>query len=458
MSHSFYIKDVADASLSATLAALPFDDLVVDAQDDAGGWPELAHVYQDNVSVRAIETAMEDGTLQVRIMANSSPDDFALAAAITEQVASVHDRPIEPEDNSEMPLEQWRSEYGGEWQKEQSTAYLQMLVNMYRDPEREGVLRMWGTPRELHVGPRMMDELLEDPQNFSAAFFERFRRLNYLDREDVFLPSLMAARQEETGKQAVFSVLSEGVPTALSSAAAFVVLNHGDADNEADGDGQTIVTFDAFAEIAGDALTWLGDGLALTPAIEGEAWTALLRAARVHNVGLFDRPELLRDPEEGEHGSADGDDGGLGISADHWEIVAHAPIAVFLLTAGADGTVDKKEIDAFRKKLVEGVAAVGQSEIMAAALMKAATSMDQRLMDLGKQSPENMARLIAASRQVVANGAGAEQAERYATGLYAIAEAVASASGGFFGFGSKIGKEERVVLDGLRRLLQIDAG
>ena len=60
MSHSFYIENVGSASLKDTLAALPYEDLVVDTDVADQGWPAIAHVYQDKVSVRAIETAMED--------------------------------------------------------------------------------------------------------------------------------------------------------------------------------------------------------------------------------------------------------------------------------------------------------------------------------------------------------------------------------------------------------------
>ena len=461
MSHSFYIGNVGDASLSQTLEALPFDDLIVEPQNPNGGWPEIAHVYQDGVSVRAIETAMEGDRLQVRIMAYSSPDDFALAAAITDQVASQFGKEIEPEDNESMSVDRWREEYGLEWQREQAKTYLQMLVSMYTSDRHDGVLRMWGTRQEFLVGPRVMDPLLADPDNFSKNFFERVRRLNYLEREDVFGPSLLAAREEGSGKQAVFCVLGEDVPTALSSQAAFVVLNHAGLGSEREDDGQTTLTFDDFADIAGDSLTWLGDGVALTPAYQGDAWQTIIDAAKTKQTGFFDRPELLRDPSEDEgNGSASpaGDDAApFGISNEHWELLAHSVIAVFLIIAGADGTVDKKEVQAFQKNLLAGVLGVGECEIIPVAFMKAAEGLEQRLSEISQMGGENIAGLVAASRQIVEAGAGAEKAAVFAKALYDMAESIAMASGGgFLGMGSKVGKEEKVVLNGLRQLLQLD--
>ncbi len=458
MSHSFYIHDVGNASLRKTLDAIPFDNLVVDAEHGDEGWPQLAHVFQDNVSVRSIETAMDDSTLQVRIMANSSPDDFRLASAIVEQVAGAFDKPVEPEDNEAMPLQRFREEYGAKWQESQAKTYLQMLVGMYRDGAAEGgVLRMWGTRREFHAGPRVMEPLLRDPENFSKNFFDRFRRLNYLDRQDVYVANLMAASEKGTGRQAVFSVLGQDVPTALSSQAKFVVMNHRGPDGGDEDAGQTIIPFDDFAEIAAESLTWLGDSMAVTPAYSPEAWQALLASASSHAIGFFDRPDLLENSADAEDDHGADSIGPHGIAEAHWEILAHAPLAVFMVVAGADGEVDKKEIAAFQKKLVEGVVGASDSAIMQLALVRASSDLEQRLGNLSQQKPDDLARLIASSRQVVSAGAGADEAAAYATALYAIGEAVASASGGgLFGFGSKIGKEERAVLDGIRTLLQLD--
>lgn len=459
MSHSFYIAGVAEASLSETLKALPFEDLVVEPKEHDGGWPDIAHVFQDNVSVRAVETAMSGDTLQVRIMAHSSPDDFALAAAITDHIASKYGKQVKPEDNESMPVERWREEYGPEWQRELAETYMQMLVSGYKNPER-GAMKMWGTRTEFHVGPRLMEPLLADPDSFSTNFFDRVRRLNYLDKEDVFGPSLLAAGQEGTSKQAVFSVLGEDVMTALSSQATFIILRHGGLGSTNDDDGQTIVTFEDFVEIAGDSLTWLGDGVALTPNYKGTEWQAILDAAKQKATGLFDHPELLSDAEESNDGSATevGDDLLFGIDDKLWDIIAQSVVAVFVLTAGADGKIDKKEITAFQKKLVEGLVGVVEGEIMAIAAVKTATTLEERLSTLGQLSPEDIAGSIVLARQIVETAVGEEKATTFAKALYDMAESVAEASGGgFLGMGSKIGKEEKVVLGGIRQLLGLDS-
>ncbi|MDJ0939145.1 MAG: hypothetical protein QNJ00_05235 [Woeseiaceae bacterium] len=453
MSHSFYIDGVGDASLEDTLAALPFDDLVV-LEDFNGGWPDIAHIYQDNVSVRSVETAMEDGRLQVRIMANSSPDDFRLAAAIVDHVAGKYGKDIDPEDNETMSLAEWREAYGEDWQENQAKTYLQMLVSMYQGERHDGNLTMWGTRQQIEVGPRLMEPLLAEPETFSKNFFDRFRRLNYLDREDVFGPSLLAARDEQTGKQAVFSVLGDEAATALSSQAAFVVLTHDDPAEE-DGRGRTILTFDDFASIAGDSITWLGDAVAVTPPYSGEAWQALVAAAQEKKTDLFDHPELLRDSSELTSVDDDAADT-LGIPNEFWGIIAHSVVATFFVVAAADGNIDKGELEAFQKSLMLGAVGMGGSNVMQRATMQAAMGFEETLKDLVNREADALAQIIAGARQVVAVHLGDEEAALFAEALIAMAESIASASGGgFLGLGSKISAEERQVLDGLRTLLQL---
>ena len=67
-----------------------------------------------------------------------------------------------------------------------------------------------------------------------------------------------------------------------------------------------------------------------------------------------------------------------------------------------------------------------------------------------------MAALLVAARQVVDEAAGRGEGHRFAHACHTLGESVASASGGgFLGFGNKISAEERIVLDGLKKLLRL---
>jgi hypothetical protein len=451
VSHSFYVRRVPEASLKDALAGLAMPDLVVDCEVPERGWPALARVYQDRVSVRSVETSLEGGDLQVRILAASSPDDFALAARIVDGVAARHGVQVESEDSEPLPLEEWRARYGPDWQREQCRGLLGMVASTYQ--RNKGTMRMFGTRAEFLAGPRVMEPLLADPASFPERFFAAFRRRNYLEHEDVYGPRLMRVRPKSGGKDAIVAVLGPGVPTALSTEAGFVVLT--------DLKESLNVPFDEVVRAAGDTLTWIDDGTALTPAYAPEAWQKLVAAARPAAVADFaERPDLLRDPEPPATTPADAappaeeprDE--LGLTERQWVAITAAPVVVFLMVAAADGKVDSREIQAFGKKLLESLE--GGSRIMKGAAMRAAPNLDALIQGLAGRGLEGLAAIVVAARQIVDETAGRGEGHRFARACYALGESVASASGGgLFGFGNKIGAEERAILDGLKKLLRL---
>jgi hypothetical protein len=449
MSHSFYIRDVGDADLRATLNALPFDNLAVDAGQDGGSaWPSPAHIFQDGVSVRCVETNLDNGTLQVRIMAASSLDDFKLAMAIVEHVAQSSGKLVEPEDNEPLTLDQLREQYGEQWQRDTARSYLQSMISMHKRHE-DAVGSIWGTRREFKMGPRLFGELLQEPATFAKNFFAKVRRLNYLEQEDIFIANLQAMANEKIGKQAVFAVVTENVDTAIDTRARFICLQ---SDSLTGNDSKPpIITFAEFESALGDGLTWLGDGMVIVPALSGERWSALIRSAGAQTVDVFSEDSLL---EEIEAPSTPDNGTDSGISAEQWDLIAYAPVGVFLLVAGADGNVDKKEIGAFQKGLVGGVLGASNSEIMQQALLHVSKDLDDRLDVLTRQSGEAIAKMLFTAQQYVRAGAGPEAAQLFSNALCSLGEQVANASGGgFLGLGSKIGKEEKAILSQIRHIL-----
>ena len=456
MSFSFYVRRVPEVSLKDTLAAVAIPNLVVDCDVPKQGWPALAHIHQDRVSVRSIETAFEKGSLQVRIMSASSLDDYSLAAALVDAVATRHGVQVESEDSEPLPLTDWRARYGAEWQQEQCDALLDMVVRMYQKDKQ--TMRMFGTRAEFQVGRRVMEPLLLDPANLRERFFAAFRRRNYLEHEDVYGPSLMRVSVKPSGKDALLAVLGPGVVTALSTEAGFVVLT--------DQKESLNLPFDDFVAAAGDALTWIDDGTALTPSYAPEAWQRLVAAARPKAVKDFaERPDLLREPEAKTQANAatttttttttaDEPKGELGLTESQWTAIAAAPVIVFMLVAAADGQVDARELSAFGKKLTESLASPGR--VMKGAVTRALPNLAFLTEKLAESGVERMAGLLVAARQMVDETVGRGEGHRFASALYALGESVASASGGgFFGLGNKISAEERVILGGLKELLRI---
>lgn len=146
-----------------------------------------------------------------------------------------------------------------------------------------------------------------------------------------------------------------------------------------------------------------------------------------------------------------------GFSAEQWAELRDAPLAVFFMVAAADGDIDEKEIKAFEKLFKESG--------------KYPSVLMQRVMsELTPHAPQGQAllrdfleRYTAGSffapiyfiglNRLLDSNTEPHLAAAFKQDLLAFGTAVASSSGGFLGFGSKISKEEKTVLGIIEALL-----
>lgn len=147
-----------------------------------------------------------------------------------------------------------------------------------------------------------------------------------------------------------------------------------------------------------------------------------------------------------------------GMSTQEWAHVRDAPLAVFFMVAGADGAVDKKEIEA------------------AAALFKESgkypSVLMQRVMsELTPHTPQGQAlwadfmqryasddfsgvMYMVSLKMLLSQMADKALATAFTDDLLAFGHAVASSSGGgFLGFGAKISKQEKAMLAAITHTL-----
>ena len=139
------------------------------------------------------------------------------------------------------------------------------------------------------------------------------------------------------------------------------------------------------------------------------------------------------------------------MTADDWASLAKAPCMVFLMVAGADGSIDQKEMAVFGKilghhhkipiSIVQKVLGITQNNIQ---------GLIEELTQSGRPPVMELMYVSALLR----SGKLSEQdARNFGEFLYALGEAVASASGGFLGLGSKINKQEAEVLKTIKALV-----
>lgn len=130
-----------------------------------------------------------------------------------------------------------------------------------------------------------------------------------------------------------------------------------------------------------------------------------------------------------------------------------SPNICFLLVSGIDGDIDKKETEAFMKALKGATEHLNPlvRKVFVAAASRFGEDL-QEMMQLG-QSAMVVLPLRLAECRAHANKNFPEHADEFFRVLIEMSTSIASASGGFLGFGNSISKAERAALDLIESLL-----
>jgi uncharacterized tellurite resistance protein B-like protein len=450
MSHAFSVSGVAGLSQSQLFERTGYSDIkLLDGYQNPveDKWTEgITYAYRDSVSVRPVEIAFENGSLTTRIFAGSSPDDYRLALKLIEVVSELAGgKKIEPEDNSPMTPPEIHTTYDEKWIAEHSKSTLTMLINsIIKHSDTEA--KLTGVHREVKIGKTFLNQLLKDKENFHKEFYRRVRRLNFIDSEDIFLGSNMVIENQEGTRKARIAAYTEGVPSLLWNNKSFTTLV---SDDDLNGNGdkeQPVITMSALAELLGDEAVWLSNEFLLLPALQGEAWADMIsRAKSIHIDDIFGH-ELAEEVEASSDQTQ--------LSEKELAVLTYAPLLVFFTVAGADGSIDKKEMQAFQKALANGIKT--DSELMANVLVRLIAHFEQLLTSLTSKEVE-MSEATAAVLSVLNSSLPEDEAIKFKKSMLNIGKKVAEASGGFLGiFGSKISKEEQAALDALSNLLGVE--
>ena len=123
------------------------------------------------------------------------------------------------------------------------------------------------------------------------------------------------------------------------------------------------------------------------------------------------------------------------------QVIAQAPVLVFLLVSAADGTIDKREIKGFESILTDSSCAG-----LLALMSLAGLSVVETLRQLTEQPVDYLAELQHISR-VIEMRLPAADAQQLKLQLYDLGHKVARASGGFMGLvGNPISDQEHTAL------------
>lgn len=440
MSHSFYISPVESLSYDDVIRETGLSDIsFVDGYpvDNAGKWPEgYTYVYLDDTSVRALEVEFENNALKVRIFAASSPQDYQLAIKLTAAVAKLCNANIEPEDNDELSLSDFEKEYDLDWIEQHCNDTMEMVLGRcFQNPDTKCTLVGVGKP--MVIGPRVIAQLKSHVPRVWQEYIKRFKKLNYIDKEDIYQSSIITLGNKEGDKLVRMSSWAEGVPTLLWDKNTLVTLS---------GPDDITVPLSKLPEIVGEEAVWLSEDILLVPEISGPNWSELTgRAKSEHVEDIFDysySPD--NDPFASEESNNDSTSENSMLDDEDYKVLAYAPVAVFFIVAGADGKIDNKEARAFQKEVVAGM--VAESEIMQRSIIYTLANFEDIFAELQSQKvnmKEKLEQIIA----ILDTKTSEDEALKFKISLLTIGKSIAEASGGFLGiFGSKISKKEKQAL------------
>lgn len=140
------------------------------------------------------------------------------------------------------------------------------------------------------------------------------------------------------------------------------------------------------------------------------------------------------------------------FSSLEWNKIQELPVALFFLVAGADGDIDQKEQQEFVKILnsenleyAEGVRA----------MILSSGNDYYTIRDEVKSDGYDKWNTVEVASKLFEKCLTEEESLEYKKSLYQYSVRIASSSGGFLGFGSKIDKQELAVLNKLKSVFEL---
>jgi hypothetical protein len=440
MSYSFHLNDARNLKYTDLVAKSGITDLkFVEGypQPQNDKWPiGFTYIYRDKVTARSVEVEYDGNLFQVRIFTASSAQDYALAVDLVGAVAQLCNARILPEDQDPLSLDEFKQYFDDQWMTFHSNSSINAVLNVFGKSLEKGH-QVSGVTGLMTIGSNIYEQIMEVPEQAADAFFYRLKKLNYINDEDVFQSPLMVVHDESSNTSLRLASWGEGVETLLYDMNTVVGLSTGESS-------MIKVALKSLPQLLGDKAQWVSEELLLVPAMKGDQWQAFLEEA--HVVAIEDLTPYSFDPQDdpfADNAQAIETNSGA-LTADEMNLLVYAPIVVFCLVAGADRKIDSKEINAFQRELVKGVAT--ESEALQAAMIEAIADFKplvNHLLNDGIDINKTLVDIVS----LLDNRLPSKEALSFKVSLLRIGTKVAEASGGYLGmFGDKVCKAEKQVL------------
>ncbi|GHA03212.1 hypothetical protein GCM10008090_10250 [Arenicella chitinivorans] len=142
------------------------------------------------------------------------------------------------------------------------------------------------------------------------------------------------------------------------------------------------------------------------------------------------------------------------FSNEDFEKLKQAPFLIFFLVAAADGSIDKKEVREFMEVLSNPE--ILNNPLLNRIITNVINQIPSVISDMATKEIDYISEL-AQLKFIADSSLPDDQANHFKISLLLLGKKIAEASGGFFGFGSKISKEEKGALAAIAVCLGIRA-
>lgn len=139
---------------------------------------------------------------------------------------------------------------------------------------------------------------------------------------------------------------------------------------------------------------------------------------------------------------------------EEFQTLLRSPLLVLFLTRGANDKISKKELEALRKLLLNGEKY--QNRLFSRVIANIINDLSSMAEERAGSSPPRFEDLIEI-RRIIDSRTLPEQGRAFKKALLALGWDIARVSGGFFGFGVKVGKNEKAALAGIAQYLGVQA-
>lgn len=365
--------------------------------------------------IRGVTVRQEDGEIALSLPVGSSSADFDLAWDLMRMGVN-HGAAASDEESGSLNLSDEQIRRIADRQSAfQWSALVETMAKGEATLPIGGFLQMKLDPRDAEGGPRALEEIL-------TARMDRYA--------DAYVTRLMVVRSPLDGT--VKNLSNYGHMASLVDAGAELITTLGEWGNIC----ETPVPAGHFYEVLGDRVENLGE-YNYVPAIDFRAEPELTAALRRMSV-----PTAVPRASAGRTEA---------LTDEDWATLAKAPCIVFVLVASANGRIDKKELALFRSILKnnEGI----PSPIFATIINVTKANVQQLIAEISRSEMSLAQQLLQISFLLQSGRIPRDEAVSIARCLCKLGKAVATASGGFLGFGSKISKKEAEMLDFLETIL-----